>query len=214
MGNTVPKNVMRRVQVKYVALVLLIGVVIGAAGVYVLARGFSARDEPSFIEAFVARRVRHMAVPRNAQDEKNPVPASPEVLSEAMAHFADHCAFCHANDGSGSTPIGKGLYPKAPDMRRRETQDLSDGEIFYIIHNGIRLTGMPAFGDEKSGVKDEDSWKLVHFIRHLPNITAEEVETMKKMNPKSPAELAEEEALERFLRGEDTQPSETEHKHH
>ena len=205
---------MKRVQVKYAALVLLAGAAIGAAGVYVVSRGFSARDEPSFIEAFVARRMRHMAIPLNAREEKNPVPASSEVLPEAMAHFADHCAFCHANDGSGSTPIGKGLYPKPPDMRQRETQDLSDGEIFYIIQNGVRLTGMPAFGDEKSGVKDEDTWKLVRFIRRLPNITAEEVEKMKAMNPKSPAELAEEEALERFLRGEDTQPPETEHKHH
>ena len=205
---------MKRVKVKYVLFLLFILAGIAAAGVYIVSRGFSARDEPSFVEAFVARRVRHMAVPRGAQDEKNPVPASPEVLSEAMVHFADHCAFCHANDGSGSTPIGKGLYPKPPDMREHGTQDLSDGEIFYIIHNGIRLTGMPAFGEEKSGVKDEDSWKLVHFIRRLPQITAEEVEKMKKMNPKSPADLEEEEALERFLRGDDRQPPDPEHKHH
>ena len=205
---------MKQVQGKYALFLLFILAGIAGLGVYIVSRGFSARDKPSIIEAFVARRVRHMAVPLGAQDEKNPVPASPEVLSEAMAHFADHCAFCHANDGSGSTPIGNGLYPKPPDMRERGTQDLSDGEIFYIIHNGIRLTGMPAFGEEKSGVKDEDSWKLVHFIRRLPQITAEEVEKMKKMNPKSPADLEEEEALERFLRGDDTQPPDPEHKHH
>ena len=51
-------------------------------------------------------------------------------------------------------------------MRRPETQSLSDGELFYIVHNGIRLTGMPAWGKDPPE-KDEDSWKLVHFIRHL-----------------------------------------------
>jgi hypothetical protein len=59
-----------------------------------------------------------------------------------------------------------------------------------------------------------DSWKLVHFIRRLPHLTAEELEEMKAMNPKSPAELKEEEDLERFLRGEDVAPPDTDHKHH
>lgn len=182
-------------------------------GAMTVRRGFSARNEPGAIEAFVARYMRQLAVPRDAVEAKNPVPESAEVRAEAMAHFADHCAFCHANDGGGATPIGQGLYPKPPDMRLAATQSLSDGEIFYIIQNGVRLTGMPAFGDNKSGVKDEDSWKLVHFIRRLPKITPEELATMKTMNPKSPAELAEEEALDRFLRGEDVEPQ-PEHKHH
>jgi mono/diheme cytochrome c family protein len=186
-----------------------------AAGWLILNHGFSARDEPTAVEAFFARRLRRMAVPRSKIDARNPVLASPEVLSEAMAHFADHCATCHANDGSGSTAIGKGLYPKPPDMRQSQTQDLTDGEIFYIIHNGIRLTGMPAFGEGGANEEaDVDSWKLVHFIRHLPKITPEELEQMKEMNPRSPAELKEEEELERFLNGDDSTPPETEHKHH
>jgi mono/diheme cytochrome c family protein len=176
-------------------------------------RGFSTRDEPTQIETFLARRVRSLATPTSARDEKNPVMGSEEVLSEAMAHFADHCATCHANDGSGDTAIGKGLYPKPPDLRQSDTQKLTDGELYYIIHNGVRLTGMPAFGEEVSGKPDLDSWKLVHFIRHLPNITPEEVNKMESMNPKSPAELREEEAIEQFLRGEDVEPPESTHKH-
>jgi mono/diheme cytochrome c family protein len=72
--------------------------------------------------------------------------STPEVLSAARSHFADHCASCHGNDGSRKTEIGWNLYPKAPDMRLPETQNLTDGEIYYIIHNGIRLTRMPAWG--------------------------------------------------------------------
>lgn len=174
------------------------------SGWLIVGRGFSAREEPTAIETFVARRVRSLAVPRIAKEMQNPVAASEEVLPEAMAHFADHCAFCHANDGSGDTSIGKGLYPKPPDMRQPDTQNLTDGELFYIIHNGIRLTGMPAFGGETTGAPDLDSWKLVLFIRHLPNITAEELEKMKRMNPKSAHELDEEEAIRRFLEGDDS----------
>src|SRR5215813_3481661 len=104
-----------------------------AAVAYVISRGFSARDEPSAVEAFVATRLRRLATPRAARHTTNPVAASSEVLLKAMEHFADHCAFCHGNDGSGNTPIGKGLYPKPPDMRLAATQQLSDGELYYII---------------------------------------------------------------------------------
>jgi hypothetical protein len=76
-------------------------------------------------------------------------------------------------------------------MRKSATQNLSDGELFYIIQNGIRFTGMPAWGDSDHDV--EDSWKLVHFIRHLPDVTLEERKRMEKLNPRSPEELKEEE---------------------
>lgn len=193
-----------------IGLAIILVVVAGAvtAVALLLQHGFSARDQPTAVEAFVARRLRHLAVPRSARQAKNPVPARPAVLAEARAHFADHCALCHGNDGSGQTEIGKNLYPKAPDMRQADTQALSDGELFYIIHNGIRLTGMPAWGEDPPE-EDLDSWKLVHFIRHLPKISPEELEEMKKLNPKSPQELEEEEEIEKFLRGEDspaTQP--------
>ncbi len=164
--------------------------------------GFTARGDPSALETFIARRARHLAVPKTIANTVNPVPDSPQVLREAMAHFADHCAFCHANDGSGNTGIGRNLYPPAPDMRGKPTQSLSDGELFYLIHNGIPLTGMPAWGDGDFG-SDEGSWQLVHFIRHLPDITESELAEMSKMNPKSAHELAEEEAIRNFLSGDD-----------
>jgi hypothetical protein len=62
---------------------------------------------------------------------------------------------------------------------------------------------MPAFGDDATGEPDLESWKLVHFIRHLPRLTAEELERMEEMNPKSPEEFRREEEVRRFLRGED-----------
>lgn len=183
-----------------VVIVLFLGGI--AIGWTMIRRGFSARDEPSAVEAFIARRVRRLGVPDSAHTLKNPVPINAETLAEAMEHFADHCAFCHANDGSGQSDIGRGLYPKPPDMRMRETQNLTDGELYYIIENGVRLTGMPAFGVEATQGADEATWKLVRFIRHLPDMTDDEFLRMKELRPKSPAELKEEEEAQRFLRGE------------
>jgi|SRR5579859_2751064 len=154
-----------------------------AGAVAAARRGFSARDQPSALETYVARTARNMAVPSKAGKQKNPFPTSPELIAEARAHFADHCAICHANDGSGNTEIGRNLYPKAPDMRLSETQSLTDGELYYIIHNGIRLTGMPAWGREG---QDQDSWKLVLFVRHLPQLTSAEEREMESLNPKGP----------------------------
>lgn len=179
--------------------------------VLMVGRGFSARDEPTAIEAMVAGTMRKMAIPSDARNAANPVASSPEVLSRAKAHFADHCAICHGNDGRGQTTIGRNLYPKAPNMAADETQSQTDGELFYIIKNGVRLTGMPAWGDD-SAASDRHSWELVHFIRHLPELTREEQSEMERMNPKSTVQLESEEAEKRFLEGSEV-PAPSHHDH-
>jgi mono/diheme cytochrome c family protein len=186
-----------------------------AAGFVVLtqAHGLSAREQPMPVERWVARRARAAALPADAKDRVNPVPNTFDVLVEARAHWADHCAQCHANDGSGDVEMGKRLYPPAPDMRLAETQEMTDGELFYIIQNGVRLTGMPAWGGG-SGHDEEASWKLVHFIRHLPQMSFQEKKEMEKLNPRTPDELREEEEEQKFLNGEDTHEQPTEHQHH
>jgi mono/diheme cytochrome c family protein len=209
---------MKRVYVKYVVVLvaLLLGFLGGAtlAGVYMVSRGIGAREEPTGAEAFVARRLRHFAIPREARNAGNPIEVSPELLTAAIAHFADHCASCHGNDGRGATAIGRGLYPKPPDMSEAATQQLTDGELYYIIENGVRFTGMPAFGDGTGGAMNKESWELVAFIRHLPSLTAGELAEMKKMNPRSPMDLAREEEMRKFLRGEEGALSEDPHKGH
>ena len=172
--------------------------------------GLSTRSEPSGPEAWLARSARKLAMPAEAQKLQNPVPKTPEILAEGLAHWADRCAGCHANDGSGDTAMGKGLYPPAPDMRQRATQDLTDGELFYVIENGIRLTGMPAWGGP--GHDGTASWKLVHFIRHLPSVTFEERREMERLNPKGPDEIEEQREQEEFLKGESDHEVHT-HKH-
>jgi mono/diheme cytochrome c family protein len=202
------------------SVVLFLLVFAVALGVFVVLRhGVSARDEPTKAEIFVARRLRHLAIPIAARNMASPLSATPQTVKAGMEHFADHCATCHGNDGSGDTEIGKGLYPKAPDMRTEETQSLSDGELFYIIENGIRFTGMPGWGKGASGGEkreatdasdatgsdsSHDTWALVHFIRHLPKLTDDEVAQMKALNPKSPEEWEQEQQMREFLKGGDT----------
>ena len=184
---------------------ILFGVALVVAAVVAartVRRGFSAREQPSAAEALAARIVRRLAVPARSKSLVNPVYPSDEVFADARAHFADHCATCHGNDGSGNTVIGRNLYPKAPDMRLEATQRLTDGELYAIIQDGIRLTGMPAWGKE-GDENDEDSWKLVHLIRHFKDLSPEHLKEMQRLNPKGPDEYEEERQEQEFLHGTD-----------
>jgi mono/diheme cytochrome c family protein len=185
------------------ASLILLAIASGATGfgIVLVRRGFSARDNPSALEAYAAGAIRRLSIPAAAKKAVNPFQATPDILTQAREHFADHCASCHANNGSGKTEIGQNLYPKAPDMRLPQTQNLTDGEIYYIIHNGVRLTGMSAWGEAD---RDPDSWKLVLFIRRLPQLTPQEEKDMERFNPTSEIEREEKQQEEQFLNGEDS----------
>ncbi len=193
---------MRRLLSWLGVLTLLAVVAAGVSLAMLLKRGVSARAEPWAVEAWTARRLRHLAIPGPERDRSNPVSTTDESVAQGCAHFADHCAVCHGNDGAGDTAFGRGLYPPPPDMREASTQELSDGELFWIIRNGIRFTGMPAFGSAPAE-EDEETWQLVQFIRRLPRLTPEELQQMKAFNPVSPEEIEERMRIERFLAGED-----------
>lgn len=195
--------------IRALLILILIVAVAGAVMAYTIARrGISANAQPSKIEAVMARTMRSLATPAAVKSRSNPVPRTDDVVAGAMEHFADHCAVCHGNDGSGDTEMGRGLYPKVPDMRAAATQSLTDGELFSIIENGIRLTGMPAWSTG-TPEGERESWELVHFIRHLTMLTPEEIERMEALNPKSAEQWKEEEEARRFLQGEDVAPAKT-----
>jgi mono/diheme cytochrome c family protein len=201
---------MKRSTLILILVVAAIGLVVCAAA-SILHDGLSARAKPSALETVLARNAHLLAIPHDARAARNPVPASPENLREARLHFADHCATCHGNDGRGDSMMGKGLYPKPPDLSAAETQELSDGALFWIIENGVRFTGMPAFGGEHGN--QQDSWKLVLFIRHLPQISSDERLEMERYNPKGPEDRDEEQEEQDFLRGTPVQQK-PEAKHH
>lgn len=185
----------------FLAIVVIAGVMLFLQG-----RGVSARPEPSAIEKRAALFMRGWLTPSTYKGLKNPVSDTEDNFIAAREHFADHCASCHANDGSGNMEMGRSLYPKAPDMRLPRTQELSDGEIFYFIENGIRLTGMPGWS---TGTPEGEhaSWQLVHFIRRLPKLTPDDFVIMETFNPASRAQIEEERRIEDFLKGGETNPA-------
>lgn len=195
-------------------LIAIIAVLAVCVAGYVVASimhgGLSARATPTSLEAMMARNARHLAIPAGARSAKNPMPSTEDVLRDARRHFADHCATCHGNDGGGDTMIGRGLYPKPPDLRLDESQKLSDGELFWIIENGVRFTGMPAFSSRGA---ENDSWKLVDFIRHLPKLTTDEKMEMERYNPKGPDDRKEEQDEDDFLNGAAPAPKPDVHHH-
>src|SRR5262249_8600495 len=186
-------------------LIVLVGLALIAR--WLLHDGLSARATPSRLEVFLAGKARHLSIPDEARNERNPEADTAEAQRDARLHFADHCSVCHGNDGIGDTLLGRGLYPKPPDLRAEHTQKLSDGELFWIIENGVRFTGMPAFGGMGEHGTAQDSWKLVHVIRHLAKLTPEERLEMERYNPKGPEDREEEQKEEEFLRGETPQPT-------
>jgi len=172
-----------------VASLIVFALAVAAVGYgsILVRRGFSALGTPSAIEEFAATTARKLAVPSTYRQLRNPIVPSTENIRAGMEHFSDHCATCHSNDGGGQSLFGKGLYPKPPDLRAAGTQNKTDGELYYTIQNGVRLSGMPAFSEAHTA---EKTWRLVLFVRHLPQITAGELNEMKALNPKREANPA------------------------
>jgi mono/diheme cytochrome c family protein len=182
--------------------VLAVAGVLGTV-IFVKVTGLSARGEPGAVEMAVARRLRTMAVPSEYERLSNPVLMNEESVRNGMAHFADHCAQCHANDGTGAE-MGRAMFPPTPDLKAATTQSLGDGELFYIVEHGIRFTGMPSFSTGTIE-GEESSWHLVNVIRHLPKLSEEQLVEMAAMNPRPPAEVMQELEEQRFLAGEDAE---------
>lgn len=173
-----------------------------ASGVVVFVRGngISARRPPTALETAIAKRAWRFLIPDEFRRATNPVPPSPAVIRAALEHWADHCASCHGNNGSGDVALGRSMHPPAPDMRSERTQQLTDGELFYAIEQGIPFTGMPAWSTAtESG--ERSSWQLVHFIRYLSKLTEEEIREMEALNPKSPVQDRKRREIDEFLSG-------------
>ena len=155
-----------------ILLVILTAVVISATGAY----NVSAVSGPTKFEQKMAAFSLQRSIARRAPATKNPFSASPEVLRSGLAHYRENCVMCHGAPGVEESEAGKGLNPPAPDLTLPAIQNMSDGELFWVIGNGIRMTGMPAFSPTH---KPDEIWHLVAFMRHLPKITSDEQKALK-----------------------------------
>jgi mono/diheme cytochrome c family protein len=162
-------------------LTCLILLALGAAAVaFTGSFDVSASRPPGVLEKRVAGFALDHSVARRAPKGDNPQGKDPEALRTGMAHYKEMCVFCHGAPGVDASEAGEGLNPPAPDLTGNKTQKRSDGELFWILQNGIRMTGMPAFGGTH---KDEELWKLVAFLRHLPALSPDEEKALKAGAP-------------------------------
>jgi mono/diheme cytochrome c family protein len=166
---------MRFLRDALITIVVLLVVVWVVAYAAVASGGLSAEDQPGALERTLARRLVRLSIPADASRQTNPAAANPTAWRDAADHFADHCAVCHGADGRAQTEIGRYMYPKVPDLSRADIQRMSDGELFYVIQNGVRWTGMPGWKSEHSA---DETWKLVSFVRHVPSLTEEELKSL------------------------------------
>jgi len=126
----------------------------------------SAQPEPGKMETLLATKAKHFLVRRASRVDSRSVPPSTEAsIAEGDKLFGTDCSECHGNSGRKPTDAGRWMYPRAADLGSADVQRYSDRELFWIVKNGIRLSGMPAFGRVES---EENIWDLVHFIRTLP----------------------------------------------
>jgi mono/diheme cytochrome c family protein len=124
-----------------------------------------ALQEPGKVETFLATVVKQFVVSRSSREEIPPPPSNlQESIAEGDKLYATDCSMCHGSDGHTPSDSGRWMYPRAADLTSPVVQRYSDRELFWIVKNGIRLSGMPAFGRVES---DEHIWNLVNYLRTI-----------------------------------------------
>lgn len=173
---------MRFLKDAFITIVLVAVGLWAVAYAKVAGGGLSAEAQPGALERVVATRLVDLSIPRDHREQQNPFASKTDAWREAAEHYADHCAICHGADGRGHTEIGEHMYPKVPDLASDSVQHRSNGALFYIIQNGVRWTGMPAWRTEHA---EDETWKLVSFIRHVPTLSPSDIANE---NDREPAE--------------------------
>lgn len=144
---------------------IVLTVVLAGAGFLMSRFSLTALSEPGRAETALATRAKHYLVRR---ESRHGVPDEPPrtqaSLIEGDKRYGAECAMCHGMNGHVPSETGRWMYPRAADLTSPEVQRYTDRELFWIVKNGIRLSGMPAFGKVES---DEHIWDLVHYVRSL-----------------------------------------------
>jgi mono/diheme cytochrome c family protein len=130
----------------------------------------NATAGPSAAEGWITRYVLGNWVRTNAPADRNPMAPTNENLRDGEHEYDEHCAVCHGLDGSGENRVGAEFYPPIARLNRG-VRFLSDGQLYFIISQGIRMTGMPGFGPRHS---PDELWKIILWVRHFPNLTPQE----------------------------------------
>ena len=122
-------------------------------------------SSPSKVERGVMRWTKHTVTVRN-KSERNPLPSTAENIAAGKEAFSHYCVACHGMDGQNTgVPFADQMSPPVPLLTSRTVQSYTDGQLKWVIDNGLAPSGMPA---SKGTLSDEEIWSIVHFLRHLP----------------------------------------------
>lgn len=155
---------MKRPLATAIALLVLF-LLVGAAAVSQF--NLSARSEPGRAESYLATKAKRFLIHKASRGAVPPPPVDLQTsIKEGDKLFGTECGQCHGLDGRKATDAGRWMYPRAADLTSPDVQRYSDRELFWIVKNGIRLSGMPGFGRVEP---DDHIWNLVHFVRTLPS---------------------------------------------
>ena len=156
----------------FIVGVVVVIIVALVGGYLLLLSGFvpaNADAQPGQLERWVAGTSLRATLRREAPTEANPVALSDDHLIQGIKLYARHCAFCHG-DAAGdisASPLAKGLYPRPPQLASDGVEDDPEGESYWKIKHGIRLTGMPSWGGTLS---DQEIWTLALFLKHMDKL--------------------------------------------
>lgn len=126
--------------------------------------GCEAR-QPGRIETAVAEKVKQKLTV-GGKSQTNPLPASAENIQAGRENFSHYCMVCHGLDGQNTgVPFADRMSPPVPQLNSAAVQRYTDGQLKWVIDNGIFPSGMPA---SQGILNDEEIWQIVTFIRHLP----------------------------------------------
>ena len=174
----------------FVVLVAVLIAVIGVAslclyvGVYNVAADIPHAQPVSWFletlrERSIAARAKDVVVPPDLDD--------PKRIADGAGQYAEMCSECHLAPGMKRTELSRGLYPRAPELRRKS--ELTPAEQFWVVKHGVKMTGMPAWGVTHN---DELLWDVVAFVRKLPELTPEQYQELVKSAPKTHDEMMQE----------------------
>jgi mono/diheme cytochrome c family protein len=154
-----------------ILVTLLVPILVLALG----AINMGADVKPGFIERMLAPWGRDQSVAKRAPKDKDPYIGDPAAIALGFELYRENCVMCHGAPGVAAAKLSKGINPRAPSLGEKG-DDTPDGELFWVVKHGIRMTSMPAFGPTHT---DEETWKIVAFIRHLPDLTAQELDSLR-----------------------------------
>ncbi len=159
-----------------IIVIIIIGLIIIYSGWY----NVSAANKEKGITRWVLNTTMDNSVEKHSEGIVVPALNSPEMIKEGFAHYNEMCKGCHGAPGKEETEMAKGLNPKAPDLSR-SAKEMPPEELFWVTKNGIKMTGMPAWGVTHS---DDKIWAIVAFLDQLPGMSGASYDSMEAHTPK------------------------------